>query len=89
MGERRAGNGRSSRAALHAVVENEANMRSSFASRGGPLLKTTNYRERAQRRRITILAAMLGLALGSAAIGAFATRHEATGQTGPFSYFPI
>ena len=64
-------------------------MRSSFASlKGAPLLKAPNYRERAHRRRVVALAAMLGLAMSSALIGALAARTDPAARTGPFSYFP-
>jgi hypothetical protein len=70
-------------------------MRSSFAVRTGllPLGKTPNVRQQAQRRRLMVICAMLGLALVSGVIGTLsAPRDEAVasaeGPTGPFSYFP-
>lgn len=61
------------------------------ASRQSLLLKTPNAREQAARRRLTILGAVLGLALASAFLGATVhPNHDLARQpaTGPFSYFP-
>lgn len=67
-------------------------MRSSFsATTGLQLLKTPNHRQRVGRRRLMVVCAMLGLALASGVIGALTHPQPdqvATGQTGPFSYFP-
>ena len=66
-------------------------MRSSFVSyRGLTLMKTPNARHQAGRRRLAVVAAMLGLAMISGLIG---LRTHAPGEvvkatTGPFSYFP-
>jgi len=65
-------------------------MREAFYPRGGaPLLKTTNWRQRAQRRRLAVAAAMAGLALVSAGLGALVSGPDGDEpRTGPFSYFP-
>jgi hypothetical protein len=66
-------------------------MRSSFAARGGHLLKSPNYRHQAARRRLMAACAVLALALASGVIGTLsAHRDEAAtnAATGPFSYFP-
>jgi nitrous oxide reductase len=66
-------------------------MRSSFASRGGFLLKSPNYRQQAARRRLMVACAVLGLALASGLIGALTAPHDevaTNAATGPFSYFP-
>ena len=65
-------------------------MRSSFVSlRGAPLTRTLNVRQQAARRWHIVLGAMAALTLGSALIGALATRadREVEGpRTGPLSY---
>jgi len=67
-------------------------MRSSFAThRGLTLMKTPNLREQADRRRLLVACAMVGLALASGVIGAVThTPGELSAKpsTGPFSYFP-
>jgi len=67
-------------------------MRSSFAiGRGATLLKTPNHRQQATRRRLTIVCAVLGLALASGVIGSIvrpAANLPRAPATGPFSYFP-
>ena len=45
-------------------------MRSSYAfGRGSLLLKTPSHRQQAQRRRLAVLCAILGLALASGVVG--------------------
>jgi nitrous oxide reductase len=66
-------------------------MRSSFASQGGFLLKSPNYRQRAARRRLLVACAVLGLALASGLVGALTAARDdvaTNASTGPFSYFP-
>jgi len=66
-------------------------MRSSFAARGGHLLKSPNYRQQAARRRLMAVGAVLGMALAAGLIGSLsAARNDVatTVATGPFSYFP-
>ena len=67
-------------------------MRSSFVSGAGlPLAKAPSVREQAHRRRMWAICAMLGLAIGSAVIGALTADRDkpaAEATTGPFSYFP-
>ena len=67
-------------------------MRSSFAVQSGlKLARSPNHREQAARRRIAVIAAVLGLALASGLIGSLAGPHRSTEpatRTGPFSYFP-
>jgi len=68
-------------------------MRSSFASRVGlRLAKTPSHREQVARRRLTVIGAVLALALVSGLIGALTASGDAAvptaPQTGPFSYFP-
>jgi hypothetical protein len=70
-------------------------MRSSFAVRTGllRLARTPNLREQAQRRRLMVICAMLGLALASGVIGTLTASRDgqfaaADQPTGPFSYFP-
>jgi hypothetical protein len=58
---------------------------------GASLLKTPTYREEATRRRLTVICALLALALASGLIGSLARPeiHPTSGSTtGPFSYFP-
>jgi hypothetical protein len=67
-------------------------MRSSFATgRGSMLLKTPSHRQQATRRRLTVLCAVLGLALASGVVGSLIhPAHSLSSRpaTGPFSYFP-
>lgn len=67
-------------------------MRSSFtATTGLKLARSPNAREQAARRRAVVLAAVLGLAVVSAALGVLTAPRgagEAIQRTGPFSYFP-
>jgi hypothetical protein len=66
-------------------------VRSSFASQGGFLLKSPNYRQQAARRRLAVACAVLGLALAAGLIGALTTPPSevaTNASTGPFSYFP-
>jgi hypothetical protein len=67
-------------------------MRTSFANgRGAVLLKTPSHRQRASRRRLTVLCAILALALASGVIGSLihpASAPSSHPATGPFSYFP-
>jgi len=66
-------------------------VRSSFASPGGFLLKSPNYRQQAARRRLLVACAVLGLALTAGLVGALTAAPEevaTTASTGPFSYFP-
>lgn len=67
-------------------------MRSSYASgRGATLVKTPNHRQQATRRRLTVVCAVLGLAIASGVIGAVvrpAAELPRAPATGPFSYFP-
>jgi hypothetical protein len=66
-------------------------MRSSFAARGGHLLKSPNYRQQAARRRLLAVCAVLGLALAAGLIGTLSAGREGiatNSATGPFSYFP-
>jgi hypothetical protein len=66
-------------------------MRSSFAARGGHLLKSPNYRHQAARRRLMVACAVLALALAAGVIGTLSAHREGAATnaaTGPFSYFP-
>lgn len=67
-------------------------MRSSFSSRSGfVLIKSPSYRQQAARRRLALIAAVVGLAAASGLLGSLsAGRHDLAqaGGTGPFSYFP-
>lgn len=66
-------------------------MRSSFAARGGHLLKSPNYRQQAARRRLLAVCAVLALALASGLIGTLSASQDeraTNAATGPFSYFP-
>jgi hypothetical protein len=66
-------------------------MRSSFAARGGLLLKSPNHRQQATRRRLMVVCAILALAIASGLIGSLTHPTEdlfAKPTTGPFSYFP-
>jgi hypothetical protein len=67
-------------------------MRSSYATvRGAVLQKTPNAREQAGRRRLTVVCAILGLALASGLLGSMIhtdQRLSSRPATGPFSYFP-
>lgn len=67
-------------------------MRSSFAmGRGSMLMKTPTYRQQALRRRLTVVCAVLGLALASGVVGSLihpASSLSSRPATGPFSYFP-
>lgn len=67
-------------------------MRSSFAPRGGFVLaKTPSHRQQQLKRRLLAVAAFLGLALVSGAIGTISnSQGEGANKahTGPFSYFP-
>ena len=66
-------------------------MRSSLIShRGLTLMKTPNARQQAGRRRLAVVAAMLGLAMISGLIGILthAPGEAPKATTGPFSYFP-
>ena len=67
-------------------------MRSSFtATTGLPLAKAPSLRERARRRWILAIAAMLTLAGGAALVGALTAEDGSrmpAASTGPFSYFP-
>jgi len=66
-------------------------MRSSFAARGGHLLKSPNYRHQAARRRLMVACAVLALALASGVIGTLSAHRDKAATraaTGPFSYFP-
>jgi hypothetical protein len=54
-------------------------------------MKTPNARQQANRRRLAVIAAVLGLALVSGAIGLLSHPSGdvmAKATTGPFSYFP-
>ena len=67
-------------------------MPSSFATRGPALARTPSYRQQAQRRRLLVVCAIVGLALASGLIGSLIrpAPNPAAAQvaTGPFSYFP-
>jgi len=67
-------------------------MPSSFAPRGPALTRTPSYRQQAQRRRLLVVCAVVGLALASGLIGSLIqpTGRPVALQTagGPFSYFP-
>jgi len=67
-------------------------MPSSFATRGPALTRTPSYRQQAQRRRLLVVCAIVGLALASGLIGSLIqpAAHPVTTQVagGPFSYFP-
>jgi hypothetical protein len=66
-------------------------MRSSFAARGGHLLKSPNYRHQVARRRLMAAGAVLALALASGVVGTLSARQDGAATnaaTGPFSYFP-
>lgn len=66
-------------------------MRSSFAARGGHLLKSPNYRQQAARRRLMAICAVLALALAAGLIGSLSVPRDEVATntaTGPFSYFP-
>lgn len=68
-------------------------MRSGFASRTGlVLIRTPNYRQQTQRRRLMVVCAIVGLALASGLIGSLTApspdAHLRAAPTGPFSYFP-
>jgi hypothetical protein len=67
-------------------------MRSSFvATTGLKLARTPSVREQAARRRVAVIAAVVGLAAVSGVVGAVTAPHgsqQATARTGPFSYFP-
>jgi hypothetical protein len=66
-------------------------MRSSFATRGGFLQKSPNYRQQAARRRLLVVCAVLGLALAAGLVGSLTTPREPVATnpaSGPFSYFP-
>jgi hypothetical protein len=67
-------------------------MRSSFvATTGLKLARTPNVRELAARRRLAIVAAIVGLAAISGVVGAVTAPHgsqQPAARTGPFSYFP-
>lgn len=66
-------------------------MRSSFAvGRGSLLIKTPNARQLASRRRMMVIASLLGLALVSGLAGSLiaARTPPLNAAPGPFSYFP-
>jgi hypothetical protein len=66
-------------------------MRSSFAARGGHLLKSPNYRQQAARRRLMAACAVVALALAAGLIGTLSAHRDmaaTNAATGPFSYFP-
>lgn len=67
-------------------------MRTSYASRrGAALLKTPTHRQETSRRRLTVLCAILALALASGVVGSLihpASAPSSHPATGPFSYFP-
>ena len=67
-------------------------MRTSFATgRGAVLMKTPSHRQRTERRWLTVLCAILGLALASGVVGSLihpANAPPSHPATGPFSYFP-
>ena len=67
-------------------------MRNSLiASSGLKLARTPSVREVAQRRRLAVLAAVVGLALVSGVVGVLTGPQapaDAAARTGPFSYFP-
>ena len=67
-------------------------MRSSFAThRGLTLMKTPSVREQAGRRRLTVLCAMLGLALAAGVLGTLTHAPDDSslkGVASPLSYFP-
>jgi hypothetical protein len=67
-------------------------MRTSYANgRGAALLKTPSHRQQASRRRLTVLCAILALALASGVVGSLIHPQSAPAShpaTGPFSYFP-
>jgi len=63
-------------------------MRSGYA-RGFGLVKTPNARTQAQRRRLAVLCAVVGLALASGVVGSLtAPRTPASSDPAPFSYYP-
>jgi hypothetical protein len=70
-------------------------MRTSFATgRGAALLKTPSHRQRTERRRLTVLCAILAVALASGVAGSLIhpqsapTAPTAATAASPFSYFP-
>ncbi len=67
-------------------------MPSSFATRGPALARTPSYRQQAQRRRLFLVCAVVGLALLSGLVGSLIRPADhpvaVAGATGPFSYFP-
>ena len=68
-------------------------MASSFVAKSGlSLTRTPNHRQQASRRRLTLLCALVGLALASGVIGSLVRPAPETlpnhPATGPFSYFP-
>jgi hypothetical protein len=67
-------------------------MRTSFATgRGAALLKTPSHRQQASRRWLTVLCAILALALVSGMVGSLihpVSPPSSHAATGPFSYFP-
>ena len=59
--------------------------------RGAMLLKTPNVRQRAGRRRLTVICVVLALALISGLLGSLirpGSDLPSRPSTGPFSYFP-
>jgi hypothetical protein len=67
-------------------------MRSSYAiGHASILMKTPNYRRQAERRRLTVVCAILALALASGLVGSLihpAATLSSRPATGPFSYIP-
>lgn len=67
-------------------------MRSSYAiGSTSILMKTPNYRRQAERRRLTVVCAILALALASGLAGSLihpAITLSSKPATGPFSYIP-
>ena len=63
-------------------------MPSSFATRGPALARTPSYRQQAQRRRLLVICAIIGLALASGLIGSLIQPARGPTATSPFSYLP-
>ncbi len=67
-------------------------MRSSFTPTTGlKLSRSPSVRDQANRRKLAVVAAILGLAASAALLGVVTApqgSHEPAARTGPFSYFP-